>query len=355
MKKPFINPFFLYAIAAVIGLAAVFSSCKKKLEAPVIAEWETHQDVINGSEVQSPKGWLFMADPKSKKIYSSQVVSTKFYEVYSAGSTTIGDDEGGIEIEISSTSFKDAGVGSLDAYKAKVKEDYAPFNLGAEQPAIVAKENGVSYSYKVKVGKDVNLQGMKMVVAHDSAFYIVSVAGFNDYYEAYKPILDKIVESIKLPRPKENYKDPNEASKPSPDFTKFSNDFVELEHPANFEVTFPKAKGGAIHTLHIEGLRKDCTIDLDVFPTKTDKGQVKFEKFVEDNKVKFKPKSTGSATIDGINAVTANAAPPANNIDRKVFFVTKGEKIYQIVLTWYKPMVEFQPAFEKVVASLKLK
>jgi hypothetical protein len=356
MNIQFPNRALLFSLVIVAALAVTLTACKKKLEAPVVTVWDTHTDVIDGSEVQSPQGWLFMSDPRSKKIYSSQVVSTKFYEVYSAGSTEINEDEGGVEVEISSTPFKEAGVGTLDEYKKKVQEDFSPFNLSPEEPATVAKENGVAYSYKVKVGRDVSLHGRKIVVAHDSVFYIVSVSGFNEYYDVYKPILDKIVESIKLPRPKESYKDPNAASKPSPDLAKFSNDFVEFEHPANFEVTFPKAKSGMITTLHVEGLRKDCTIDLDVFPTKTDKGEVKFEKFVEDNKSKFKPKSTGSDKIDGITSVTITAAPPAKDIERKVYFLTKGEKIYQIVLTWYKPMgADFQPAFEKVVASLKLK
>ena len=340
-----------------VALAGSFSSCKKQAELPVVAEWDTFQDPINGLEVQYPKGWLLNTDPKRTKVYSSQTVADKFYEVYSQGSGTVNAEQGGVEIEISSEKFKEVNVGTLEAYKATILKNYAALNLAGEQPATIGKENGFKFAYKVKVGKETTLQGEKIIVAHDSAFYTVSISGFNDYFVVYKPIFDKIVESIKLPKAKISYKDPNAAALPSAEVTKFSNDFVEFMHPDNYDVTMPKEKkGGSIHTLHLEGLRKDCTFDLDVFPTKTDKGEVKFEKFVEDNKAKFKPKSTGTQNIDGANAVVIAAVSPAKDIERSVYFTTKGDKIYQVVVTWYKPLTnDFKPAFDKVVASLKLK
>ncbi|MFA5832486.1 MAG: hypothetical protein WDA22_03310 [Bacteroidota bacterium] len=357
MKKPFSHISFILIALIVVGIAGSFSSCRKKAELPTVAEWDTFQDPINGLEVQYPKGWLRNSDPKRNKIYSSQIVADKFYEVYSQGSGTVNEEQGGVEIEISSEKFKEVNVSTLEEYKATTMKNYSALNLSGEQPAMIGKENGFKFSYKVKVGKETTLQGEKIIVSHDSAFYTVSISGFNDYFEVYKPLLEKIVESVKLPKPKVSYKDPNAAALPSAEVTKFSNDFVEFEHPENYDVTMPKEKkGGSMHTLHLEGLRKDCTFDLDVFATKTDKGEVKFEKFVEDNKSKFKPKGTSSQKIDGADAIVVTAAPPAKDIERSVYFVTKGEKIFQIVVTWYKPLTnDFKPAFDKVVASLKLK
>lgn len=357
MKKTSSRIPFLVLLLVSIGIAGVISSCQKQAELPNVTEWETFQDPITGLEVQYPKGWLMNTDPKRTKIYSSQTVADKFYEVYSQGSTTVNSEQGGVEIEISSEKFSAVNVGTLEAYKATTMQTYSALNLSGEQPAMIGKENGFKFSYKVKVGKETILQGEKIIVAHDSAFYTVSISGFNDYFDVYKPLLEKIVESVKLPKPKVSYKDPNAAALPSPEVTKFSNDFVEFEHPDNFDVTMPKdKKGGSLHTLHLEGLRKDCTFDLDIFPTKTDKGEVKFQKFVDDNKAKFKPKATGSLKIDGIDAVMITAAPPAKDIERTVYFATKGERIYQLVVTWYKPLTnDFKPAFDKVVASMKLK
>ncbi len=356
MKKTFSHATFTATLILAVMLSLVITSCKKKAQLPTVTEWETYQDPINGSEVQYPKGWKCDTDPKRTKIYSSQAVADKFYEFYTQGSAIVNAEKGGVEVELTSEKFADVKVGTLEAYKAKVLENYGPLKLSNEQPVVFGKENGVKFSFGVKVGKETNLRGEKWIIAHDSVFYMVSISGFNEYFEVYKPLLVKIIESVKLPKPKISYKDPNAASLPSMDLSKFGNDFVEFEHPQNFDVTMPKEKkGGAVHSLHIEGLRKDCTFDLEIFSTKTDKGEVKFEKFVEDNKAKFKPKSTSSEKIDGLNAVTITATPPAKDINRKVYFVTKGERIYQIVLTWYKPMAEFQPALEKIVASLKLK
>ncbi len=356
MKKIFSHGTFAATLILAVMLSLVITSCKKKAQLPTVTEWETFQDPINGSEVQYPKGWKCDTDPKRTKIYSSQAVADKFYEFYTQGSAIVNAEQSGVEVELTSEKFADVKVGTLEAYKAKVLENYGPLNLSNEQPAAFGKENGVKFSFGVKVGKETNLRGEKWIIAHDSVFYMVSISGFNEYFEVYKPLLEKVIESVKLPKPKISYKDPNAASLPSLDFSKFSNDFVEFEYPQNFDVTMPKEKkGGAVHSIHTEGLRKDCTFDLEIFPTKTDKGEVKFEKFVDDNKVKFKPKSTGSEKIDGLNVVTVTAAPPAKDIERKVYFATKGERIYQIVITWYKPMAEFQPAFEKMVASIKIK
>ena len=356
MKKLTSSIVSLLAVVMIVTGIATISSCKKKVEAPTVAEWETFQDPVYGFEIQYPKGWLRNTDPKRTLIYSAQVVADKFYEVYTQGSTSINDEQGGVEIQLSSESFKNAGVGDLEAYKAVTLKNYEALSLGNETPATLGKETGVEFSFKVKVGKNTSLQGKKIVVAHDSAFYTLSVSGFNEYFDAYKPIFDQIIASVKLPKPKPSYSDPNAASKPSKEVDKFANDFVEFMYPNNFEVTPAKdKKGGSLFALKVQGLRQDCTIDFDVFPTKTDKGDVKFEKFFEENKSKFNPKSSSTAKVDGQDAKVLIASP-SKDIERKVYFVAKGEKIYRIILTWYKPMTtDFQPAFENVITSMKLK
>jgi hypothetical protein len=357
MKKTFSQINSGLTMMLVVTAMLSLTSCKKKLETPTIADWVTNRDAVSGLEVQYPKGWLINADPKSTKIYSSQIVSSKFYDVYTAGTTTIGNDEGGVEFEIKNETFADAQMGTLEAYKSQFKQTYDALKLDNEQPAVIGKDTGVSYSFKVKVGKDTDIEGMKMIVAHDSAFYVVSVTGFNDYYQVYKPILDKMIASIKLPKPKVKSSDPNAVLWPSADLVKYTNDLIEFEHPDNIEVTSVAKKGGALLALHMEVRdgRKDCTIDIEGIPTKTDKGEVKFDKFVSDNKGKYKPKSTGTAKVDGVDAKMLLASP-TKDVDRKVLFIPKGEKIFTIILTWYKPMAQhFQPAFEKVVESIKLK
>ena len=55
MKQQFSH--IVLALTLVAVIAGVFSACKKKVEAPVVSEWMTQQDPINGMEVQYPKGF----------------------------------------------------------------------------------------------------------------------------------------------------------------------------------------------------------------------------------------------------------------------------------------------------------
>ncbi|MBW7887519.1 MAG: hypothetical protein H3C35_04040 [Bacteroidetes bacterium] len=357
MKK-YISTSLLLSVIVVL-CAGLLSSCKKKVEAPVVTDWVTFQNQlnVNGTELQYPQGWIINSDPKHIKVYSSQEVSEKFYEVYAQGSTTVNEENSGVEIDMTYETYKDAGVGNLEEYKAKEMKDFSALNLGNETAIVMGKENGVEYSFKVKVGKETTMQGKKLIVSHDSAFYTLTLTGFNEYFDAYKPIFDKIVESVKLPKPKIRSTDPNEILKPTKELVKYSNDFVEFMQPDNFIATPSEKKAGALFALHVEveNGRKDCTIDMDVFPTKTDKGELKFERFVDDNKTKFKAKTVTDAHLDGLSAKTLTDNS-IKNIERKVYFVQKGDKLYRIILTWYKPMsADFQPAFENLLNSMKLK
>ncbi|MBI2428281.1 MAG: hypothetical protein HYV29_05705 [Ignavibacteriales bacterium] len=105
MKKQLTHISSLGLMVLIVLIAGTFSSCKKKAELPNVTEWDTHQDPINGMEIQYPKGWLLNADPKSVRVYSSQVVADKFYEVYSTGTGEAGEDESGVEVTIAWEKF----------------------------------------------------------------------------------------------------------------------------------------------------------------------------------------------------------------------------------------------------------
>jgi hypothetical protein len=163
--------------------------------------------------------------------------------------------------------------------------------------------------------------------------------------------MDTIITSIKLPKPKVKITDPNEAAKPTAEFSKFFNDIVEVQYPDNFECSDAPKKGEITYALNIKGLRQDCDVTFDVQPAK----KLTVEKAFEQMKGKFNPQSTGDASIDATPAKFLMTSPAAN-IERKMYFVVKNDKLYRVILTWYKPMSkDFQPAFERIVASLKLK
>lgn len=331
-------------ILALLVLAAAFSSCGKP-QPPVIKEWELYQDPFYGFELQYPKGWLVNAEANRIKIYSSQEAATQFFDPASGG-------KNGAEILFGFEKFSAAGVGTLDAYKGQTKEKLSEIGtVSVEKPATLGKEPGEELGYSSKITKSTTIFGRRIFTARDSVFYYLNLAGFNEDYGLYAGVFDTVLNSIRLPQPKAKSKDPNEAAKPSAEFTKYTGEYFDIQYPYNFQYTLPSKKGETIFALNIKGLREDSDIMIDILPAK----KLSVEKVFEQNKGKFNPKTTGDATIDG-NPAKYLATSPAPNIERRVYFVVKNDKMYRVILTWNKPMTkDFQPAFEKSVASLTLK
>ncbi len=339
----------ILTVAAMVILLTL-SSCSKKDAAPEVKEWEVYQSAFySGLELHYPKGWVNKSEANVLKIYSSDDAARKFFN-------PIDDNlpKGGIEVKFGFEKFSDVGISSLAAYKDTVKERLKSVNneLGGESQTTMGKENAEAIEYSAVITSKDKVFGKRLIAAHDSVFYYLNFEAFNKDYQMYKAIFDSIITSVKLPKPKQKYTDPNEASKPSKDVVLFENDFLALMHPDNFEASFPKEKkAGVLFTMKLQGLRQDCDITLDIFPANKNS----LDKVFDDNKAKFNPKTTGDAKINDTPAKFITTSP-ASNIDRKVYFVVKNDKTYRIILTWYKPMTsDFLPAFENSVSSLKLK
>lgn len=345
MKKIFRAGFFVILFGIVF-----IPSCSKKVETPVVAKWISHHDPYLGFEIQYPDGWLVNADPKKMKIYSSQDVANTFFEINS--NIPISGEPKGVEIEFGNTSFKDEQVGTVADYQNKEKT-FIPegINITDEKAITFGKENGVEFSYSIKIASNATISIREIIVARDSVFYYLKYSGLNDYFTAYAGIFDSVMKSVKLPRPKIKGANDDELVKPSAEITNYSNEFFSIDYPENFESSNPAKKGETINAVDFVGYRQDCTIQVDVLPAKG----LTVEKVFEQNKGKFNAKSDGSVTIDGNSAKYLNYSPVAK-IDRRVYFVVKNDKVYRIFLTWFTPMEkDFKPAFEKVVSSFKIK
>ena len=335
----------VFLLVALLGVVGLFISSCNKPQPPVIKEWETYSDPFYGFELQYPKGWLVNAEANKIKIYSSQEAASWFFDPGNAG-------KNGVEILFGFENFATAGVSTVDAYKAQTKEKLANIGaVGEEKASSLGNEPGAEISYHSKISKSVTISGRRTITMRDSVFYYLNVAGINDDYKLYGFVFDTVMNSVKLPQPKLRSKDPNEAAKPLAEFSKYSGDVVDIQYPRNFEYTLPEKKGETQFALRIKGLRDDCDIVLDVFPAK----KLTTEKVFEQNKGKFNPKSTGDATIDG-NSAKFLTTSPAPNIDRRVYFTVKNDKMYRVILTWNRPLTkDFLPAFEKSLASIKIK
>jgi hypothetical protein len=330
--------------AALALLALMFSSCSKP-QAPVIKDWDLYQDPFYGFELQYPKGWLVNAETNRIKIYSSQEVATWFFDPSSGG-------KNGVEVLFGFENFATAGVTTLDAYTAQTKDKLSGIGvISGGQQATLGKEPGQELSYSSKISKGVTIYGRRIITMRDSVFYYVNLAGFNEDYDLYNAVFDTVLSSVKLPKPKVAVSKVDE-SKPSTEWTKYPGEFFEIQYPDNFDYAFPAKKGETIFSMNIHHkYRQDCAIQIDILPAK----KLSVDKVFDQNKGKFKPKSTKDAKIDGLDAKYLTYTPEPK-VEGRAYFVVKNDKVYRLVVTWYQPMADdYVPVFEKAIASLKIK
>jgi hypothetical protein len=345
MTQAFKKVVATYLVLVLIAGMSIFVSSCSKTSAPEVKEWAFYQNTY-GMEFQYPQGWQVIDEANVIKIYPSPDVALRF------GPPPQEDATNGVEVRFGGDKFKAVNIGTLAMYKdttlAKIKEMNT---VDKEWQMTVRSQPAEAISYHAKIGSRTTIYGRRIMVAHDSSFYFLNFEGFNDDFTAYQPIVDTILASWKLPKAKENYKDPNAASIPSAEFTRYQGSLLEIQYPDNFEAKPAPKKGIIEFALNIQGLRQDCNISIDVFPAE----KLSLDKAFDQNKGVFKPQKQGDAKIDGNPAKFLTTAVNAT-IDRKVYFTVKNDKVYRIILTWYKPMTnDFLTVFEKAVGTLKIK
>ena len=338
-----LNTSKIFLVLSSAALAVMLFSCGAP-KAPEVKEWSVYESPV-GFEFQYPKGWLIMDESNLVRMYPTNEVALSFGPPPDVEATN------GVEIRFGYERFKELGIGTLAVYKDTTMARIKSLNdVGKIWTSTMAKENAEVIEYHAKISAKATIYGKRIIVAHDSAFYYLSFEAFNKDYEAYLPIIDSVIASVRLPKPKVT-KVTEDNSKPTAELKTLQNDRIELKHPDNFDPTYPKPKGKSTMTLELKGYRNDCVVTLDIFPSE----KLTLDKVVEQNKGKFPGTSTGETTVDGNPAKFINYSA-TKDVDGRAYFIVKGDKFYRVVITWYKPMkADFLPAFEKVVGSLKLK
>ena len=211
-------------------------------------------------------------------------------------------------------------------------------------------------TYSGAYDENTKIKAVCVATLKDSTIYYVQYAAFNDLFEPYQIVLDSVLASLTLPQKIVIPKGVNPAI-PLTQTEKYSDNYIQLEYPANFGSNEMPKKGDMISGVRFagnkDGMRNDCSIDIDIRPAK----KLSLEKVVEQNSKFFSPKSKSETKVGGDRAIFLNYVPPkVKNIESRVYFIVKNDKIYRIILNYYAPMKkDFLPAFEKVVASIRLK
>jgi hypothetical protein len=332
-------------IPFVLAAAMLIPGCGKKTAE--IKEWSQFQDQIFKVSFNYPKDWVVAVDPTKIAVSSSGEAAEKFFDHDQRKAD-------GVQIVVASErsdSMQDYTKFIEDLKGSKTAEGFA---VGEISDATIEGLPAKKVSYSGAYDEKTKIKTICVATLKDSTIYYVQYAAFNNLFEEYQSVFDSVVASVMLPKKIVIQKGVDPAI-PVAQIERYSDNYLQMEYPANFGSTdLPKSKDvvSAVRFAgNQEGSRRDCTVDIDVRPAKG----LSLDKVVAQNSKFFKPTSKGGASIGGEKASHLNYSV-TKNVESRVYFVVKNDKIYRVILNYYAPMKkDFLPAFEKVVASIRLK
>lgn len=331
-------------LSVVMMLALAASGCGKKEEAPQILAWEQYQDPYYGIGFKYPQGWPLAPEGGRFSVFSSQDVVNRFYDF-----TLKGKD--GARLVVSTQKMEP--VQTLDHYVEGLKTDLgnSGFDISAAEAATLAGLPATLVHYRGTVDKQNVIEAIQVSAVRDSMLFTVKYEAFNKVFTPCKPVLDTVLATLTLPKPKPAAGTAEEAPPPSEVFAKFDNERLTISYPDNFETSFPRPKAPTEFSLQIKGYRQDSYVQIDVIPA----GGLAADKVVEQNAKFYKETSRGTTTVAG-EATTYLNYSPMKDVQSRVYFLVKNDKVYRLIMNYYAPMRNaYLPAFEKTVGSLVVK
>ena len=333
-------------ILFLLTVFAILPGCKK-YAAVDIKEWAQFQDQFFKVSFNYPKDWVVVTESKKVTISSSAEAAEKFFDhdSHKADGVQI------IVAAIRSDSMQDYTKYIQDFKDGKTAEGFAVKEI---EDATIEGIGAKKVTYMGAYDENTKISAICAATLKDSTIYYVQYSAFNNLFESYKFVFDSVMASLSLPQKIVIVKGVDPAI-PIAQTEKYSDNNLQLEYPANFGASDMQKKGDVISAVKFMGTtnvsRNDCTIDIDVRPAKN----LKLEKVVAQNSKFFKASYTGNTTVGGEKATYLNYSV-VKNVDSRVYFIVKNDKIFRIILNYYSPMKkDFLPAFEKVIASIRLK
>lgn len=331
------------ALSVVVVLVLAASGCGKKEEAPQILAWEQYQDPYYGITFKYPQGWPLAPEGGRFSVFSSQDVVNRFYDF-----TLKGKD--GVRIVVSTQKMEP--LQTLDQYVAGLQTDLggSGFDITSAEATTLVGLQATLVHYRGAIDRENVIEAIQVSAVRDSMLFTVKYEAFNEMFARCKPVLDTVLATLTIPKPKVAGA-VEEAPAPSEQFAKFDNERLTVSYPDNFETSFPRPKAPTEFSLQIKGYRQDSYVQIDVMPA----GGLAAEKVVEQNAKFYKETARGTATIAGVPTTYLDYSP-MKDIQSRVYFLVKNDKVYRIIMNYYAPMRSaYLPALEKTIGSLVVK
>jgi hypothetical protein len=329
----------LQAATIALFILGLIGCDKGSQELPKVSvgEMESYKDPGYGFSLSYPKGWVSSTQVGRAAFYSLPDVDQKFIDA-------LGQHPDGVMIMVDV-----ATTATPDQDRTRTMEEMKKngFVLTPEQPVTVGGKNGTMFMYTGQWSKNVKESGEHIYITVDTLLYDFRFAGFAGLFEANSDVFKAVLASFQFPKPVVPGRD---ATLPSDAISDYNGKFFALQYPDNFEAeSAPKGNNDEVFALR--GQRRDCSIRVDVFGAQG----LTVEKVVDQNKSRYPRSIAGKATIAGNSAITLTYTP-ASETERRVYFTVKNDKVYRITMDWYKGQrEEYLAAYDKVIASVKLK
>ena len=329
------------AFVTVIG----FSSCGKK-ESAGVPEMERYKDPYLNFSLEYPKTWVPRQQYGKVDFFSSDDAIMNFQSP--SGSSS------GAKVDFRVTKLK--ALKPLDSLETGFRnnlewKDAATF--GAKENATLGTAAAVRVPYAIKITSSTSIKGFYELALLDSSLYALDCSAFNEQYDALKPTFDSIAATIRYPEAKVAGRDVNA---PAETFDTYASNYLDIQYPSNFEANVIPKRGGDIFSVQFGGERLDCTYRVDVKPAKGLLLDKVYSQLKNEMAKNFRITGEAATTINGVPARYVNLTPPQKDIKSRAYILVQNDKFYRVFMNWYGPKAkEYLPAFEKAVASLKIK
>ena len=337
---------FSVGFLAVLLLAGAFSACQKSGQVAV-PELQEFRDGSNFFSIQLPVGWPQSTQPGKVWTYNTQDAANKFFDPTSEGKP-------GVKIYVYADS---APTNSLDAVVQQFKDDLRQeqAQIDPDVQTVLEGKPAVKIPYALKIDSKNTVYSYRVITVEDSMAYGYEAAGFNDDFKSYSNVFDTVEATYHIiPKAVATQQLPEDLIPSSVPLT-YQDDYFSIQYPENFKVTPHGASGDIKTSISIQGYFADCTEQVDVLDAK----KLNVDKIFNQNKRNYSNSRSQQTQLDGLDAYLISYSPE-RGIQRRVYFVVKNNNWIRLILTWNelsqkKYNADFQEAFERSVASLKLK
>lgn len=304
----------------------------------------TYTDASMGFVIKSPSNWQSQNREGERFLSYTTTEGLKRFHNYDV------DGETAAKIELNVIQLgENQTIDSVMSRKIFQKEVYSkPENITIDG----VKAYKQTYTFDLNDGQ---FQGEIYYAQKDQkTVTVISFEAFGGTFDKYKEKFTEIIQSAKLAyiaeKKSDTFKVVKEADPPSANLVNYKGDGFTILVPDNFDVKTPKT--ASLKYYRLEGNRRgDCNISIDIIDASK---QNKIDKIAQDNKTKFGNVEPKATNMSGQKAYIFEYSP-AQEIQRRAYFVVNGNKLYRIIMDWNKAKDAelFRPVFEKCISSFK--